>query len=219
MDVVIGNTLVFTLNGTLQGSARVVPGLYDKALYISGISGARVDYGVQSGSCFFDPDLCIQGITMSFWLMVHEIQDPQFDIIFDNGGCQGPTIGYCFYLKLGDIKVSIKHRSGLRVYILPVTNVNQWHYVTLTYKADDENVYVNGCDSAPFSFSYGTPRPEPYTSNYEFHLGDWSRGGFASYVTIDEMMVWYKSLTADQIWQLYVQGGRVWISISTDTFP
>ena len=103
------------------------------------------------------------------------------------------------------IKLIIMHRAGMWSFILPSTPIHQWHYWSVTYTSDDVNVYINGCNTEPFSIKENkSPRAETHTEDAEFHTGDWYGGGLAPHVTIDEMMVWYRVLTADQI---YVQGG------------
>ena len=209
MDAVNGNLLVGSMDGTLLGNARVVPGMYGNALYIDGQSGSRVDYGAPKNGCFFDPDHCTQGITISFWLIFHDVQT-NYDNIFETGGCRPRAVGYCMALETGtNIRVLILRRAGYLVYRLPSTPVHQWHYWSVTYTGDDVNVYINGCNTAPFSIKkYEAPRNAAHTENANVHFGDWSGGGLAPHMTIDEMMVWYRVLTVDQIWQLYVQGGR-----------
>ena len=215
MDVVNGNLLVGPLDGTLLGNARVVPGMHGHALYIDGQTGSRVDYGMHKGGCFFDPDQCTEGITFSFWLMIHEDQG-SFDIIFDNGGCWRWSVGYCIVLVTDkNIEVWVLRRAGYRKHVLPSMPIHQWHFWVVTYTSDDVNVYINGCNSAPFSIENVTPRAQDLTESAEFHIGDWSGGGLAPHMTFDELMVWYKVLTVDQIWQLYVQGGRVWTITNT----
>ena len=147
--------------------------------------------------------------------MIHDDQ-ATFDIIFDNGGCWRWSVGYCVVLSTDKIiEVWVLHQGGYRKYALPSTPIHQWHYWSVTYTHDDVNVFINGCNSAPFSIEYDAPRREAHTQDAEFHIGDWSGGGLAPHVTIDELMIWNRVLTDDQIWQLYVQGGKVWITSNT----
>ena len=215
MDAVNGNLLVGSMDGTLLGNARVVPGMYGNTLYVDGQSGSRVDYRVHINGYFFDPDQCTQGITISFWLIFHDDQ-ANYDIIFDTGACRRRSVGYCIVLVTGkNIRVLLLRRAGYRKYVLQSTPIHQWHYWSVTYNSDDVNVYINGCNSSPFAIEkYDSPRSEAHTENAEFHIGDWSGGGLAPHMSIDELMVWYEVLTVDQIWQLYVQGGRVWITLN-----
>ena len=218
MDAVNWNQLVGSMDGTLLGNARVVPGMHGNALYIDGQLGSRVDYGVHINGCFFDPDQCTEGITFSFWLMVHEDQ-VNYDIIFDNGGCRRWSVGYCVALVAGkSITVLVLHRAGYRRYVLPSTPIYQWHYWSVTYTRDDVNVFINGCNSAPFSVEYNASRQNAHTEDAVFHIGDWSGGGLAPHMTIDELMIWNRVLTDDQIWQLYVQGGKVLITSDSVTY-
>ena len=210
MDAVTGNLLFGSMAGTLLGNARVEPGMYGNALYIDGQTGSRVDYGAHKDGCFFDPDQCIEGITFSFWLMIHE-DEAVFDIIFDSGGCRAMSVGYCVILKTGKtIEVRVLRRAGYRKHVLPSTPIRQWHSWLVTHTSSDISVYINGCNTVPFAIESDSPRVAAHTEDADFHIGDWSGGGLAPHMTIDELMIWYKVLTVDQIWQLYVQGGMVW---------
>ena len=147
--------------------------------------------------------------------MIHE-DEAVFDIIFDSGGCRAMSVGYCVILKTGKtIEVRVLRRAGYRKHVLPSTPIRQWHYWLVTHTSNDISVYINGCNTVPFAIESDSPRVAAHTEDADFHIGDWSGGGLAPHMTIDELMIWYKVLTVDQIWQLYVQGGMVWNTMTS----
>ena len=117
MDEVRGNTILGYINGTLEGSASLVTGVRGGALYIDGQMGSHVAYGTYTEGCFFDPDQCNQGITISFWLYLQEISAAE--TIFNNGGCTNellPVVDCCVYYDSGSIVFWINIRSGFYMY-------------------------------------------------------------------------------------------------------
>ena len=48
MDVTYGNQVVGTLDGTLEGGVRLGAGVQGKTIYLDGLLGSRVNYGVHT---------------------------------------------------------------------------------------------------------------------------------------------------------------------------
>ena len=213
MDVTNGNEVVGYLDGTLEGGSHLSGGIHGNALYFDGQMHSRVDYGVYTVGCFFDPEQCGQGITLSFWLILQE-RTADFDTIINNGACGFNGIGFCFYLfqdhNDNNIGFGTRDRTLSHGYSVPQPPDAQWNIFTITFINGDIKMYINGCDSQPHSSGHIVPRPDPYTEDFTFHLGDWPIvGGTSPNVALDELMIWYRVLTVDQIWALYMQGGRV----------
>ena len=207
MDLVDWDIIVGHLNGILEGGARMVTGVWGKALYIDGQPGSRVDYGVHTDGCFFDPDQCDEGITISMWLRVPEIYSG-FGLIFDNGGCTPDAVGYCLQLIDDELSFTINQRLQRYAFGIKGYTPNQWFLMTITYFDNNGSIYVNGCKMALYWFDMIKPRPDPHSMDSVFYIGDWAAIGFTPHVTIDDLLVWYTALSAEEMWNLYVQGGR-----------
>ena len=210
MDVVQGSTLKGYIDGDIEGSASLVPGFHGNALYIDGKQGSRVAYGVHTDGCFFDPDQCSQGITFSFWLMLRE-RLSAYKLLFDNGGCWSKGVGYCLYVSSDDtIRMATKEENGYYVRVMPEPTINEWHFFITTAIKGDIKMFIDGCDSEPYSRAFANDRDEPHTEDYEFSIGDWASlpaGGTVAHFVLDELMVWYRVLDKEDVWNLYVQGG------------
>ena len=211
MDVADGNTLVGYLNGTLERGVSIMTGVWGKALYIDGQTGSRVEYGIHTEGCFFDPDQCDQGITLSLWLRFQG-RPSGFKLIFDNGGCWPRGIGFCLMVINGVTSFAKRQRSQDAFYEFNINEYtdNQWHLVSFSNLNHDTKMYINGCKMTSKSIYTDRPRRRLYTENSTFHIGDWSvSGGLAPHVAIDDLLVWYSALTAEEMWNLYVQAGHV----------
>ena len=207
MDEVHDNTILGFFNGTLEGGASLVTGVRGRALYIDGQQGSHVAYGTYTDGCLFDPDQCNQGITISFWLYLQEMS--AVEIFFNNGGCSEEflsVVGYCFYYDSGSIVFEINTRGGFYMYIYdhlkPILNV--WNSFIFTYISGNIKVFVNGCNGEPHSSIYNGRYSTISPADSSFYIGNLPHGGKA-HVTIDELMVWYRVLREEEMWDLYIQ--------------
>ena len=212
MDVIERNILIGHLNGTLQGDPVILPGIRGNALYFDGLPGSRVVYGVHNEGCFFDPHQCDQGITLSIWLALHETSS-RFQIIFDSGGCNKYGIGFCIYFDgSGLVDFIVRYKINEYAISVPEPTVFQWNLFTATFTNGEFAMFINGCNWESYCTKSDGSRDDDYSQNTTFHMGDapWhSLPGYTPHVAIDELMIWYRVLTADEVWCFYVQGGRV----------
>ena len=192
MDVTDVDTLVGHLNGILEGGVSMAPGAWGNALYIDGQPGSRVEHGVHTEGCFFDPDQCDQGITLSLWLKFQG-RPSGIHIIFDNGACTDHGIGFCIYVIFDVINMRIQQRSLNTFYEFSISDYTdyKWYHLSFTHLNDDTNVYINGCKITIELIGIEEPRNLPYNEDTTFHIGDWFvNGGLAPHVVIDELLVW-----------------------------
>ena len=98
-----------SLNGTLMHGATIIPGMVGNAFYIDG-NTAYMDFGIHTSGCFFNPNECDSGMTVSFWLMIHSIRS-SFDTLVENGGCLLDAIGFCVWA--GQSQLGITSRNAL----------------------------------------------------------------------------------------------------------
>ena len=210
MDEAQGSTLKGYIDGYIEGSASLVSGFRGNALYIDGQQGSLVTYGVHANGCFFEPGQCTQGITFSFWLMLKE-RLSAYKLIIDNGACRPSGVGYCLYVSSDNtIRLATKDKNGHYFRKMPIPAVSEWHLFVITSINGQMKMYVDGCDTEPYSKGSNKARSAPHTEDSQFHIGDWSAtGGKAAHFVIDELMVWYQVLDKEDIWNFYVQGGLI----------
>ena len=66
----VGGTII----GKVAGSGTtLVKGVRGNALYMDGTGSGVVNMGIFRDSCFYNPNLCRQGFTMSFWLYIYPL--------------------------------------------------------------------------------------------------------------------------------------------------
>ena len=204
MDEAHGKKVLGYFNGTLEGSASLVTGNRGRALYIDGQQSSHVAYGTYTEGCFFDLDQCNQGITIAFWLALPEM--PAYATFFQQWRMFGQYI--TFFGHPCSFVLGVTSRAGSQLYIYnfkqPVTSV--WNSFIITYFSGDIKVFVNGCNGEPDSSKYSVPDAISNPADSAFYISNLPNSGDKVHLTVDELMVWYKVLTEDEIWDLYVQG-------------
>ena len=67
MNDAIGYVLKGSMNGNTTGGAVLVPSQFGNGIYLSD-EHSRVDFGNHQSKCFYDPDMCSQGVTFAIWI-------------------------------------------------------------------------------------------------------------------------------------------------------
>ena len=82
MNEAIGTVLVGSVNGTMTSGATLGPGLVGTVIYLSSKS-SKADFGFHPSACFYDPDICGQGVTFGIWMKID--QGLQEGLLLDTG--------------------------------------------------------------------------------------------------------------------------------------
>ena len=127
-----------------------------------------------------------------------------------------------FYLESQGLHLSRSGCTNFEVLILddtwnhygnvPYGDEFVWKHLVFTWKGQTLpiSLYQNGClgsglylESAAFS---------ALSNTQDFKIGGNGRGGAIRRgdVALDHVLMWYHTLTPEEVWQLYVQGGQVW---------
>ena len=130
LDVTWGNMELGSLNGTLMHGATVIPGMFGNAIYIDG-NTAFVDFGIHTSGCFFNPNECDSGMTMSFWLRIHCIRS-FFDTLVENGGCLFDAIWFCVWAKQGRLGITIRNALSWFYAGIPLPYLMKWNSITVS---------------------------------------------------------------------------------------
>ena len=83
MNDATGNVLKGSLSGNTTGGAVLVPGQFGNGIYL-GNDDSLVEFGFHHSNCFYDPDMCSQGVTFAMW--IKRVPGAQNGYIFNTGG-------------------------------------------------------------------------------------------------------------------------------------
>ena len=207
MEVMDAGVVQGSLLGTVMNGAALTTGLVGKALKLDG-NDQWLDYGNHFDECYHIPDHCSQGITISYWIIMHAYQG----MIFTTGNIPKAAGYYIFYGSTGRMSFSAKYESMFDYYKIPDWPLNQWRHVTFTWTFQEGIIiYINGCNADPgnsLGYAYSTERSKPITERHNMKIGHADARGYAS-MTLDEFFIWHQKLSSEDIWQLYTQGGTV----------
>ena len=209
MDEIQGNTLVGSIPAQVSGGAKIVPGILGSALYVDGINGA-VDFGLNPTDCLREPEMCPDGLTIAFWLKIHKYPTGnQIAIILNSVVLVGETgIQYRMYPEYLRFVLNINGRKW--AYYNPLPPLFNWQFFITSFLTDTFDMYINGCSVSIYSPVQPSSNPGP-GANSQLYLGGDTTHPSLVYceMTIDQLMVWHEYLSAETVWQLYFQGGRV----------
>ena len=189
-------------------------GKFGKALFVDGSStGQYVDFGTPSGQCLYEPDLCENGVTIEVWVKYYTTVPGNIAYIMDSGSSDVDTVGISFGIKDSKFFIKINLRESSFQYDIPVFPSNTWQFVTFVFSVgDDLSLYINGCDAKASQITTAddyTVREVPIPASNlpsPFRIG--GHDDHKAEMLIDHLHVWYESLQPDEIWLLFINGGR-----------
>ena len=197
---------------------RLVAGKVGSALRLE---GAELNYG-KPNECFYDINLCTNGLSVSLWVKYYSL-NPDSDgaggapegegVILDGGGfyleSQGLHLSRNGYL---NFHVNIFDETADHFSFMPYGDVFVWKHLVFTWKGRFVPIilYQNGCLGNGNSLE--RPSLAPRTASHDFKIGGNAYGGAIQRgdIALDHVLMWYHSLTPEEVWQLYIQGGQVW---------
>ena len=207
MDTLDGNAVT---GGTYDltshvGSMTTVAGIRGNGVYFNGESNANL--GNNRDSCFWNPDLCPDGLTVSFWINVGDKTGTEL-YVFTNGGHTIRSFGMAFLLKNGEFMAIVRttsrrHRAWGDFQVAR----NVWYHVVFTWNtAIGTSIYVDGVSRTRDSHIDSlTPNSNAFNNmifgseNKNLDTPDRLWGEF----TIDEFLFFDKWTSADFASQLY----------------
>ena len=196
------------LTPTYAGSPApsMAPGKVGSALRLE---GAELNYGRPTSECFYDVNLCNNGLSISLWVKFYA-SPTSVEMILDGGGFYADTTGMAIFRSgAGSIAVVI-HDDNEKFNVQAFyDDWSHWQHIVFTWKASTNILlYMNGCLAGT---QLGRePRTLPGTP-VDFKIGGNRWGGVAQRgnIALDHVLMWYGVITPEEIWQLYVQGGQV----------
>ena len=194
------NKVPGTFVGSVEGPGLIqqIPGIQAGALGFP--SDGYINYGRDhEQTCFHLPQLCVHGVTFTMWLWLESYRNAARNIIINNSDFGGHTPGYRIrYLPHKGKTLRIQIRNGAQTYLHDIrVETEIWMHVAFTLGSRGYlESFINGC---PAKNSHG----RNVSDNGRRH--NFTLGGIGSaLMKIDNILVWYKSLTAQQIWRTYV---------------
>ena len=203
MDHINAGVVQGSIPGTIIGGATLTEGVVGNALKLNGVD-QYVEYGTHVDECYHTPDLCTDGVTFSFWVIMHGHGQ-----IFTSGN-NPYAVGFFFtYLPGDELFLSALYASAWDNYRIAEWPSNQWRHVVVTWALGDGlTLYLNGCNADPgksSGFAVTVPRLMRHTRTDQILIGKANSFGSPASMTLDEFFIWHEILSPDHIWQLYVQ--------------
>ena len=211
MDVIRGGYIIGSIDGRVRGSASLVPGKQVNALSLDGING-RVYYGKYFNECFHLPEMCTTGSTFSYWLRYRNPNTgDSHGCILDTGGMYHSSHGYTLrILYPATLGATVIDVANYYVTIANIDNPFDWLFIVHTWSPSTGiNIYLNGCImNGQMKAMFG--RTQKLRLSFPFKIGEKVYGDRQrAEMDLDNLMAWDNELTAEEVWQLYVQAGHV----------
>ena len=136
--------------------------------------------------------------SVGMWINIPEVPSQNGEVII--GDYQGYYKGYSLYVNTaGKIYFGVGRQSDSTTQDVTSTQVltlNTWYHIVATYDGAP-NVFVNAIKTTGVTYS----PIEAETGNTRIGIGQWVTRYFNG--TIDEVQIYNRSLTADEIKELY----------------
>lgn len=199
VDDVIGDQ-----EGFVFGRSHVVHGVVNESVLTNG-QDAWLNLGHVINTCLGDPSFCHHGLTVSFWIKYHVINQPiQFFL-----GTSGTEAGYRGFLVYQDSRkdtqdhLTIKVENSTLLWERSFTAPRDtWLHVLFTWSTRDGlSVYRNGSIVGVDNKPKKTYPISPYFTT--FTVGRPNNKYVFSNASFDEIAVWYQQLHPAQIQSIY----------------
>jgi hypothetical protein len=189
-------------NGTIHGDAKQTDdGVLGKAFEFDG-SGDYVDI-TNSDSINIQ-----QNLTVSAWINSRSTTATHFVFSKNEGGCyNNAQIGYdLIVLETGSVRSRMCNGSITYLQVLGTLIDGEWYHITVVNNGTNFVSYLNG-DVKSSSFLIGT-----INNTYRFRLG--YSGGSAFNGSIDDVMIFNRSLSAAEIAALYANTSSKYLGVN-----
>jgi parallel beta-helix repeat protein len=133
--------------------------------------------------------------TMTFWLKGKNVADN----LYIAGRTSNMFLRTNFNCPPGYINYGIYNDSWVEACSGAILNDNRWYFLALRFNSTDVTLYINGTYDSNAAVS-GTP---PSSGNIELGTTPWALGTSSWNGTLDDVKVYNRTLTADQILLLY----------------
>ena len=183
-------------NGTIYG-ATWTDGKFGKALNFGGVEGVYVEVAD-------DPSLALSELTLCAWVKTNG------EVTHDNKIIQkypeaSPWNGYGLYISWwwspGTAGIWVGDLDGGWLHGTTRVDDGEWHFVVGTFDGTIARIYVDGVLDA------AEERTPNLASTVNLYVGSNTNGEQVFEGIIDEVRVYNRALSADEIWQLYLSGG------------
>ena len=204
--------IISTPSGDLTPSATGTPAprmVSGKVGYALRLEGAELNYGRPTAECFYDVNMCNNGLSVSLWVKFYT-SPTSVQMILGGGGFYEVTKGMSVFRSgLGAIAVVIHEDRNKYNTLAVLDDWFHWHHIVFTWKVSTNILlYLNGCLAGTQPGS--NPRSQAGTP-VDFRVGGNLWGGVVERgnIALDHVLMWYDVITPEEVWQLYVQGGQV----------
>lgn len=175
-------------DGSATGATWTTSGKYGGAYYFSG-DDTNLNMGTGSSLDIYPKD-----ISISLWAKADEISSNTFYTLIDKGN--PGSNGYLFRYR-NTPRLEFRF-NGVSSTCLHTPILGQWYHYGVTYDGNNVKFYVNGTLTCTVSRNddIGSSSDNFYVGARSSTLDEWNG-------TIDEVMVFSKTLTPTEIWNIY----------------
>ena len=205
MDVANGGVLYGSINATLHNVASLMTsGISDAALCLDG-SNQAASLGEHRSECFGDLRVCVDGITVSFWIKVGSSPTVTMYIL-DGGGCCDNSHGLNFFYRNEAVNAWFSVPDLGLTKVSMVVGRNEWHFVTATWAPDGTAwIFLDGCEMSSSIVDQSESVPSsPATNNMEIGQPSNLNEGKALDGCLDELRIYHAKKSDDFIRFLYI---------------
>jgi hypothetical protein len=200
-----------TNHGTLVNGATFSTGKIGQAFQFDGTN----DYlKLPNNSLNF-----IDDFSVGFWMKLGSLNQTSY--IIDSAGFSGiGTTGWVLNLTSGNLNFTIHNNNNASSiganYVLTSTSV--WYHIVITSKSGYNAIYIN---NSLIMSNTSTMRPNYVTSSYSIpYIGVFKTANTQFFNgNIDGLNFWNKSLTVDEVTQLYNSGNGAQYPYSSQSLP
>lgn len=157
--------------------------------------------------CISDPELCVQGLTVSFWLK-HSNKEAGQTFLFTGATETADSRGlrvFQYNSSLDHVAVELRQKTQTCLWIYSAPE-NIWSYFVLSF---DASITIGTCSSLSFFFNGERQEPLYYVVESLVHafvsptaqVGDSSNG--LPIASFDDLVIWYETFGDAVITQVY----------------
>ena len=196
MEVIENGKLIGSINGTVVGSATLVPGKKGLALHTNGVD-QYVDFGYQGDTCLGYFILCTHGWVTAFWM---QSKSDRYGTILDTGA--GANKGVKIYKRSGkEVAVSFQ-TFDKKCFLRKTPSTEQgWVHIVVSWCPSFVKIYFDGGLAGKRDFASITPVLVTRAPRFVIGSSDDYRVFFNG--TLDELRVWDAVMSDEEVMAMY----------------
>jgi len=200
----------YHLNSTNLGSDESTVGVLGQALGFGKNTSSEASYGIP------DFDTLSSG-SISGWIRWNGLEGitPGSGTIFSAGACNNGQLQISLDKQNSEIDLYIAPPGGCTASIeasTPLTNPRDWHHFVFTDDSNGNKLYIDGVQRT-LNYTSGNATVDFFfddiNSSQDYHIGNLNGEDFQG--ALDDIRVYNRALSADEVRRLYNQGSTMFV--------